>query len=395
MLRELSDNKFVELIFEASDCLGIDYIEEAKCRKNNVIPLYCDILLNEKYYKWNDKRFWGVVHAVYVLGVLKDIEALDAFLAAGKFADEHDVDWILDALPECYFRLGTTVIPRLKQWIDHHKSIHNLAIASEILGLWNLLQAFPETRSDIEDFLLRIIEAPETDIEVRTNLIADFAKLGRTDLLPLFRKMYQLERADTTVFTLGEIEKMFEKQVAPTEVHFNIEEFYDLEEINRRQNIWQLERSRMEKESYEEYIVNNLELISPKDSCPCGSGKPFQNCHQKWAIKKFNTKSRAQKNVITATMLTGMPKIAERHYETELRRILAEKGQAHLFVKLKKRICELTDAPLEDFISGKFMVYFEPVFSELHFDNEEMYKSFMKSFMEYFNAISRQRFELN
>ena len=228
MFDKYSDKQFVELIFTSEDRIGMEYVKEAKKRRSAIVPLLCCLLQREENYQCDDQRFWGVIHAVYILGILKDMRTVEAFFSASRFADAQDIEWILDALPECYLRLGTGVVPRLKEYIERNKSLNSLAIASQIIGLWNLLDAYPETRPEIEDFLLAIINSPDTGLLVRTNLMADFAKLGRKDLKPLFEDFYERGEADLNVFTMADLDNIFAGQTRPTLSHYDLEGFYDL-----------------------------------------------------------------------------------------------------------------------------------------------------------------------
>jgi len=39
------------------------------------IPFLCDVLRKERNYRFVDKRFWGVIHAVHILGILGNTRA--------------------------------------------------------------------------------------------------------------------------------------------------------------------------------------------------------------------------------------------------------------------------------------------------------------------------------
>ena len=122
MYQDLSDKEFLQLIFTSEDRLGMDYIQEAKIRRAVVVPFLRDVLSKESNYRFKDRRFWGVIHATHILGILGDISALSALLGASKFSHTYEIDWIWDAVPECYCRLGRDVIPRLRSHIEGFKS---------------------------------------------------------------------------------------------------------------------------------------------------------------------------------------------------------------------------------------------------------------------------------
>ena len=160
MYQDLSDKVFLQLIFTSEVRLGSEYVEEAKTRRSVVIPFLCDVLAKEGNYRFEDQRFWGVIHAVHILGILGDFRAFGAFIYASKLSHKYDIDWIWDALPECYLRLGNGAIPKLMNHIEAFKYDSDL-VSDEIFGLWNLWEAHPKERQGIEDFLLLVLKDPK------------------------------------------------------------------------------------------------------------------------------------------------------------------------------------------------------------------------------------------
>ena len=160
MYQDLSDKEFLQLIFTFEGRLGPEYVEEAKTRKSVVIPFLCDALKKESNYRFEDQRIQGVIHAVHILGILADSRVFEALLSASKFSHKYDIDWIWDALPECYLRLGNGAIPKLMNHIEGFKYDSDL-VSDEIFGLWNLWEAHPKERQRIEDFLLQVLKDPK------------------------------------------------------------------------------------------------------------------------------------------------------------------------------------------------------------------------------------------
>lgn len=388
--RDLSDKDLIGLIFVSEDHLDHAFLEEVKRRREAFVPLLVPVLEKEEHYTYDDPRFWGVIHAVHLAGVLGDGLLLDALLAAGRYADQHDIEWILDILPECYLRLGVGVIPVLGRYVLERKNLSSFSVASEVLGLWNIWNAYPQTRRSIEDLLLSVITAPETSLEIRTNLMADFAKIGRSDLKPMFDDLYERGETDLNLFTRDDIEAFFNNGKNPTFRHSRLEEFYSSEEIARRQAIWQAEAERRKQEALEEYIREHYKSIAGDAPCPCGSGRPFRQCHLAWA-EAAQCSLRGKSTTINEGVMQALPVVAEHFYENELRRFLAKKSKTILFAEIKQRVQDLINAPVDDFLSGNFVSFFEPVFTKIGFEDTGDYKHFMKSFMEYFNALSRQR----
>jgi len=387
---QLSDKELIELIFTCQDQLDNIFIKEIITRREALLPLLYAVLENEENYTYEDPRFWGVIHAAHLAGILGDVQLLNALLSASRYADNYDIEWILDILPECYSRIGIQAIPVLGKHILEHRHLCGTSIASEVLGLWNIWDAYPQTRQSIEDLLLSVIAAPETSLEIRTNLIADFAKIGRSDLKPMFDDLYERGETDLNLFTRSDIEGLFNNGRHPTVRHCMLEEFYSFEEIARRQAIWQVEAARRTQEAVEEYIREHHKSIAYDAPCPCGSGRPFRQCHLAWAETAQH--SHLDKGATTNHgVMQPLPVVAEKFYENEIRRFLAKKSKTALFAEIKQQVQDLMNAPIDDFFSGSFTAYFEPVLTKIGFEGTSDYKHFMKSFMEYFNAVSRQR----
>ena len=207
---KLTDKDYLELIFLMEDRLGLDYIEEAKKRHENIVPLLSDILRDNKNYRQTGSRSWGVVHAVHILGILGDQRAMDALLAASENAEKYDIDWIWDALPECYLRIGPPAIPKLKAYIKKNKSMEKASVLSEVSGLWNIWSIYQRSQKEIEDFFLDIIKSSSRYYELRTHLIMDFAEIKRHDLRPLFEECFESGEIDLNVATLKDLEFFFE-----------------------------------------------------------------------------------------------------------------------------------------------------------------------------------------
>jgi hypothetical protein len=282
MYQNLSDKEFLGLIFTSEGRLGMDYVEEVKTRRLVAIPFLCDVLTKESNYHFEDKRFWGVIHAVHILGILGDSRAFEAFISANKFSHKHGIDWIWDTLPECYFHLGNRIIPRLMGHIEVLKSSDYDLISEEILGLWNLWEGYSEERKGIEDFMLKVMKDPGTHPVTRVSLIADFAQLGRRDLKPLFEGFCERGEEDLDTLTREELDYLFDSVHCPPTCHYELENFYSAEEIEA----WQersKEENEPEQEMVEEFILKNVSCIPKNDPCPCGSGKKFNKCHLLWA----------------------------------------------------------------------------------------------------------------
>jgi len=246
--RDLPDKEFLKLIVASEGRPGMDYVEEARSRLAVVVPFLSDFLTKESNYSFEDERIRGVIHAVHLLGLLGDSSAFSAFLSASKFSHKYNIDWIWDALPECYLRLGKGVIPKLMNHIEAFNYDSDL-VSEEISGLWNLWEAHPEERQGIEDFLLKVIKDPDTHPVTRVSLIADFAQLGRKDLKPLFVGFCERGEKGLDILTREDLDYFFDSVRCPPTSHYELEDIYSVEEIEPK-----LEDSREENEGSKRWL---------------------------------------------------------------------------------------------------------------------------------------------
>jgi len=388
--QNLTDKELVDLIFQMEDRLDTTYLTEVKYRSQSLLPLLCDIGKKEKYYRMDSIDGWGIVHAVYILGILADHRAMDAFLAASIFAEKHDIDWIWDALPECYLRIGPTAIPELKTCIEKDSTRDELTVSSEIYGLWNIWDVYPDTRKEIEDFFLEIIKSTSENCELKTNLIGDFAMIKRRDLRPLFEEYFENGEVDLTTLSRSDLDAFYDDYNGLPGFRFDLEAFYSPEEVAIRQQRWESEKEEeYQQDDIEEFILENFSKIGRNESCPCNSGKKFKKCHLQWAEEELN-KVRIEKNIEEEEENYGQLIFIERHYESILRRFLASKGKAAIFNEMKEKIVEVIKMPQDELrVQGVFS-YLNPFLTRIEFQSQKELKEFMGIWTEYHNALAGQ-----
>ena len=381
--KTLPDKEFLRALFTEGDSLGSDYIEDAKNRREIMIPFLCELLKDKRsYLETEDNSDWAPIHAVRILGILADEQAIEALITSSKYADEFGIDLIWEALPESYLRMGPSVIPYLKEYILKYKSMKEHSVLSEVDGLWNIWAVYPETKKEIEDFFLEIIKSLADDYELVTNLIIDFAQIKRNDLRPLFEEYYETGKVDLNTATREDLDYFFDVVHDPPGYRKDLEAYYSAEEIVKRYNEWIEYEKKEENKSIEEFMLENFRNIGRNEPCLCGSGKKFKKCHLRWAedqIEKNKSKRKIKGDIFR-----------ERHFEVRLRRFLADKGKISLFSELKNKIIEVQVASLVKLESSGFLSFFQPIFDQIEFESKEELNGFMSDFMEYFNAVVSQ-----
>lgn len=137
---------------------GMDYIEEARRRRETIVPSLSKVLSEKKNFAAKTKKFWAVVHAVHFLGILGDLRGFGGLVSSGRFADNIGLigsgrlcpsatrDWERRSFP-CSWRTS-----------KRRKLLPKKVVVNEIHGLWNFWDVYPGERERIEGFLLPILK---------------------------------------------------------------------------------------------------------------------------------------------------------------------------------------------------------------------------------------------
>ena len=385
----LTDTAFVNLIFTSADRLGEDYVAEAEKRRHTVVPLLCRVLEDESNYEDDGTdRWWGTVHAVNILGILGDDRAMGALLTASEYSSKYDIEWIWDALAECYLRIGPAAVPPIREAI--RKSVDEMGdrlFSCEMEGLWNIWEAYPDCRDEIEDFLLDILNTGSAPYEMVGDIIADFASIHRTDLKPFFEELYDAGEVDLDTLPREDMDYFYSEAPAAPGHRMDIRRFYSAEEIEKRRVRWEKTKAEWEKRDFESYMIDHLGRTGRNAPCPCGSGQKFKKCHLDWATERAR-KRKEEEDLQEPHRLAREAVSMERRSESDLRRFLARKGQTPMFERLQEAVQTALTDPKEKFLKKRFFGYFQPLFKEIEFRDEEELKWFTDTFMDYYNALS-------
>jgi hypothetical protein len=386
--RNLGDREFVNLLYTSADRLDEEYLDETERRRETLIPLLCEVLKNEENYKWDEAgRWWSTVHAVHILGILGDARAMDALLTASVYADIHDLEWIWEALPECYARIGTAALPPIREAFLERMREGGTSLGAEMEGLWNLWEDHPGSRREIEDFFLSLLKSEETPFDVKADIIADFSQMHRTDLKSLFEELFEAGEVDLEVFTREDMEEFFRGAKSTPVYRMDLRGFYSAGETEARRAFLERDREEQEQRDLETFLRDNVHRIGRNDPCPCGSGIKFKHCHLDRAEENARTYREEQMRQEPARVLREAV-YAERRSESEIRRVLARKGLTPLFSRLKEAVLEAVLDPREELVKKKFWSYFNPLLEEIPFDDEEELQDFNGLFLEYYDAIA-------
>lgn len=134
--QEFSEDELTGLLFSEEDRLPRAAVDEFVRRGEKMVSFLSEIVSDE--FKWTKEvpEWWAVVHATFILGALGTESAIIPLLRALRWADAFDCDWVTEALPAMFGRIGPAAIPLLKTMAaDQTNGWFVRVVAVEGLGL--------------------------------------------------------------------------------------------------------------------------------------------------------------------------------------------------------------------------------------------------------------------
>ncbi len=293
--QNFSDEKLMELLSTEEDRLPRAAVDEFIRRGKKMIPFLEEIVSDQFHWTRDVPQWWAVVHAAFILGAIGTQAAVIPLLRALRWADAFDCDWVTEALPAIFGRMGAAAIPPLKTMAaDQTNGCFTRSIAMEGLGL--IAWRNPGTKEDISAFIYSVFADERNDLDVRQSAGSTLLDLGcaryREPLLAFGRQEKELKRQNRFYlahFFDDDVEEAF-KAGGKDAKDYDRDwlSFYDENEIHKRQERW-AEEARAEASAEEEdeparLIASVREpyvrqtYTGRNDPCPCGSGKKYKKC---------------------------------------------------------------------------------------------------------------------
>lgn len=281
----IQNEELIELLFTKEDRITKGEAFELIRRGSEIVPMLSDIVMDRIFWIADMPEWWAPVHATYILGAIGGEETLIPLLSALRWSDAYDNDWVTEDLPSILGSLGRlSYEPLISVLHDRSAGWSARSIAMDALGSHAL------RRPDIEEEVISLVGRVFTD---RTQeygarrsaayLLLDFRRSDFKRQLVGFAKE-DMERAKMDAEYIGAFTpKHVEQELALPRrglgmYMWNWLEFYELEEINKRNDRWteNASRSRMIPSTLIESEPGFI--IGKNDPCPCGSGKSYKRC---------------------------------------------------------------------------------------------------------------------
>ncbi len=285
--RRLHNEELIDLFFTQEDRLPRAAIDEAIRRGQEMAPALSEVAMDRSLWNSDLPEWWAPVHATYALGAIGGQEVLVPLLAALRWSDAYDNEWVTEDLPSILGSLGDISFNSLVAVVsDRSAGWSARSIAMDALGSQSL--RFPNREEEVMSILGRILRDKTEEHGARRSaafVLLDFRRADyRNELVSLAQaeERWQGQYSDyRAAFTPDDVARDLSSPRVGMDVYIrDWLDFYEPSEISRRQERWAIEdgRQRLEAPSEEPRAARDALMIGRNDQCPCGSGKPYKRC---------------------------------------------------------------------------------------------------------------------
>lgn len=289
--KRIHNEELIDLLFREEDRIPRSIADEIIRRGAEMSPALSDIVMDKLLWIAPLPEWWAPVHATYLLGAIGGQEVLDPLLAALRWADAFENEWVTEDLPSILGSLGNISYQPLTKIVgDKSAGWSARSIAMDALG--SQAMRFPNLEEDIMAGLGRILSDATDETGARRSaayVLLDFRRSDLKGALIEFAKTEeerQRQQLDyKPAFTARDVANDLTTPRSGEEFYMhNWLEFYNDDEVIRRQRHWQDEdsRDRLENPQPAGALVGRQGFVIGRNApCPCGSGKPYKRCCMK------------------------------------------------------------------------------------------------------------------
>lgn len=145
-------------------------------------------------------EIWAPVHAVRVLGQLRDESTIEPLLKLLTVYE--DEGWVHEEMPGVFELIGPAAIPALSAYLAD-ASHNSQARSSASTALSTIAERYPEHRTASIEAIARTLERfEENDPELNAFIIGDLAQIKAVEAVPLIEKAFEAERVDDFIIDL-------------------------------------------------------------------------------------------------------------------------------------------------------------------------------------------------
>lgn len=294
--KRLHNEELIDLLFTQEDRLPLAAIEEVVRRGQEIVPFLADVVMDRNVWTVDPPDWWATVHATYALGAIGGVTVLVPLLAALRWSDAYDNEWVTEDLPSILGSLGALSYDPLVD-VLHDRSAGWSARSIAMDALSSHAIRTPEREEEVMQLLGRVLRDVTEEHGARRSaafVLLDFRRADyRKELISIAEAeaRWQEQHPDYhPAFTPEEVRRDLASPRVGLEMYTrDWLDFYDPSEILKRQQRAGEEerRSRPEtaavgpqtaRDATHPAMRSDAILISRNEPCPCGSGRPYKRC---------------------------------------------------------------------------------------------------------------------
>lgn len=284
--KRMHNEELVDILFADEDRVPRAAADEIIRRGLEIMPLLAETVMDRTLWTADPPDWWAAVHATYCIGSIGGPDSLVPLMAALRWSDAYDNEWITEDLPSILGSLGELSWPSIIATLnDRAAGWSARSIAMDALGAQSL--RFPAREEESMALLGRILSSEEEEYGARRSaayVLLDFRRADfRKELVSFAHEerhrasQWQDYRA---AFSPDDVERDLATPRAAMDIYLrDWLLFYEPEEIRRRQERWAREDGRARTDAMPSKVGGEGGLVIGRDDpCPCGSGKPYRRC---------------------------------------------------------------------------------------------------------------------
>jgi hypothetical protein len=278
----MSDGELVELLHTQGDGLPRDVVDEFLDRGPRMIPLLYVIVGDKGSWTQPPPQWWAAVHATYILGAYESPETLSPLLAALRWADAFDNEWVAEDLPSILGKLGRAAYAPL-QAVARDVSAGWGARSLALTSLAAVTITAPFLRKEFLSYAAQIAADVAEPVPLRqaaANILLDFRAKEHRSVLLRFGKEEAQRKEELPdyegAFYDWEVDQFLKAEDRAADLAYYEQDwlvFYDPEERQHRRDYWAETEAEASKSQPAEPRKGHRVTL-----CPCGSGKPYEEC---------------------------------------------------------------------------------------------------------------------
>jgi hypothetical protein len=302
---EMTTAELIDLLFKEEDRARLEHARELMARGEEAARPLREILANEDYwYEGQGGDHWIVVHAINILGAMRDEQALPLLIEMVPHAYFSNHEEAVEVLPAALGNYGETAVEPYMKFISEYRGAyhdnpdfahcrHTVSAALTRIALRE-----EAVRPRVADFVIGLFADSGEDDRIFLSFssghpVALDKDPGKERGLKAVRAAY--ERGAISHEMNGSFKEftLMVRERQPSllnDLRSDLFDFYSPGEIRRRQkeraerredNPYRSDAKPLVPEGYtmaEKGGLQRTEKVGRNDPCPCGSGKKYKKC---------------------------------------------------------------------------------------------------------------------